>query len=56
MTGLMSVEDRLVTHQKLTDAIVAACLEALSAGFSHSDVHAVLTRVVELIEAEGTDD
>ena len=48
----MTTEKRLMSHAELVQAITAACLAALGASLSETEVAAVLDHVKELVEAE----
>jgi hypothetical protein len=47
----MKAADILMTNNRLTNDVTAACLAALKAGMSREEVTAVLSRIVELIES-----
>jgi hypothetical protein len=50
----VSVEQALMNHAELTQAVAAACAKALKAGMRRDDVKAVLERLAEVLD--GADD
>jgi hypothetical protein len=47
----MSTMELIHMHAELTKAVSDAVVKALKAGMAHEDVAAILSRIVELLEA-----